>query len=252
MEEIECEGYDLELVPTAAMKDKKTVVTIKGSESGYLEAHRILKEMLNKKGDRFLINGVEIGLSDIPKNKPIIVEVKPKSGLSGRVNLTIFEVNNRGGATIMVSKIRGGDPQHARILGLEVIKYFLDGIIEGWLKEEEILKFKLKTPRIERKKTNKCEKCEKTFPTEQGLKIHVRKTHTETEVKYCDTCRIHLKSEGDFKAHMELEHAEIFSPQAKKRKRNVEEEVLIEESVDIASNENLNSTYGDVLLMRFC
>ena len=46
---------------------------------------------------------MEIGLSDIPKNKP-------KGGLSERVNLTIFKVNNRGGATIMVSKIKGGDP----------------------------------------------------------------------------------------------------------------------------------------------
>ena len=43
---------------------------------------------------------------------------------------------------------------------------------------------------------------------------------------------------------MELEHAEMFSPQAKKRKRNNEEEVLKEESVDIASDENLKILEG--------
>ena len=72
MDEIQCDGYDLELVPQTAKDDKKTGVTIKGSDSGYLEAHKLLKEMTKKKGDRFLINGIEIKISDTPKNKPII------------------------------------------------------------------------------------------------------------------------------------------------------------------------------------
>ena len=60
MDEIICEGYDLELVPKTAIQENKTGVTIRGSESRYLEAHRMLKDMLSKKGDRFVINGVEI------------------------------------------------------------------------------------------------------------------------------------------------------------------------------------------------
>ena len=188
MSEVHCEGYNLELVPQTATDDKKTGVNIKGSESGYLEAHKLLKELTKKKGDRFLINGIEIGISDTPKNKPINVEVKPKAGMSEKVNMTIFDVNNRGGATIMVSKIRGGDAQNARILGIEVIKYFLDGV------------------------------------TEQGLKTHIRRLHSTKKENYCELCRITFKSERDFKGHMEFELEEIFTPEAKKRKRDTEEE----------------------------
>ena len=241
MDEIQCEGYNLELVPQTAADDKKTCVTIKGSESGYLEAHKLLKEMTKKKGDRFLINGIEIGISDTPKNKPINVEVKPRAGMSGKVNLTIFDVNNRGGATIMVSKIRGGDPRHARILGIEVVKYFLDGVIEGTIKENDVAKYKMKNPKVlERQTKIVCEQCEKGFVTEQGLKTHIRRVHTNREERYCELCRITFKNEKDFKVHMEFEHEEIFSPEAKKRKRDTEEEEgLQEEIVDMSKQESL-------------
>ena len=140
----------------------------------------------------------------------------------------------------MISKIKGGKPQHARILGVEVIKYFLDGIFEGNIKEEDLPTLKLKTPRaIEGKKMNKCERCDRVFQTEQGLKTHITRTHVGTEEKYCDICKITLKTEKDFKAHMRLEHEEIFSPQAKKRKRNTEEEGLLDEEDGILADENL-------------
>ena len=115
MDDINCEGYDLKLVPESSPNDMKTGVTIKGNDTGYFEGHRILKEIFKKKGERFLFNEIEIGISDTPKNKPINVEVKPKGGLSGKANLTIFDKNNRGGATIMVSKVKGGDASHAKI-----------------------------------------------------------------------------------------------------------------------------------------
>ena len=235
MEEIYCDGYDLELVPSKATDDKKTGVTIKGSQSGYLEAHKLLKEMFKKKGDRFLINGTEIGISDTPKNKPIIIEVKAKGGLTGKVNLTIFDVNNRGGATIMVQKIKGGDPIHVKILGIEVIKYLLDGLIEGKIEEDDIGKFKLKNQRtIETKRIINCEKCEKAFPTEQGLRLHMTRIHRGEE-KFCDLCRITLKTETDFKGHMELEHREILSPKPKKRRRDsAQEDVIVDLNVTIA------------------
>ena len=140
----------------------------------------------------------------------------------------------------MVSKIKGGDPQNARIFGLEVLKYFLDGVIEGKLTEEDIFKLKVKTPKISEKgKINKCEKCEKLFPTDQGLKIHASRTHTERKENHCDICRITLKSAEDFKTYMKLEHEEIFSPQAKKGKRSSDEEVLKEETDNMAEDNDL-------------
>jgi hypothetical protein len=53
----------------------------------------MLKVITQKKGERFLITGIEISISDIPKNQPINVEIKPKVGLSGKANLKIFEMN---------------------------------------------------------------------------------------------------------------------------------------------------------------
>ena len=96
---------------------------------------------------------------------------------------------------------------------MEVLKYFLDGVIEGKLTEEDIFKLKVKNPKISEKgKINKCEKCEKLFPTDQRLKIHASRTHTESKENHCDICRIILKRAEDFKTHMKLEHEEIFSP----------------------------------------
>ena len=212
-DDLNCEGYDLKLVPETANDDMKTGVTIKGNDPGYFEGHRVLKEITKKKGERFLINGVEIGISDTPKNKPINVEVKPKNGLSGKANLTIFEKNNRGGATIMISKVKGGESNHAKILGIKVIKYLLDGVIEGKIKEEDILQFKMKNTKVVEKKSvsikkTKCLRCDKVFQTEQGLKAHMTRLHKD-KGKYCEICRITSKDEEDFKHHLQLEHAEV-------------------------------------------
>ena len=231
-DELICEGYDLKLVPETANDDMKTGVTIKGNDPGYFEGHRLLKEITKKKGERFLINGIEIGISDTPKNKPVNVEVKPKGGLSGKANLTIFEKNNRGGATIMVSKVKGGESNHAKILGLKVIKYILDGVIEGEIKEEDMSQFRIKNTKvIENKsltlKKNKCQLCEKDFQTKQGLKSHMTRMHKGSG-QYCEICRITSKDDADYKEHLKLEHAEVVSPQAKKRKRDVQNENINE------------------------
>ena len=44
----------------------------------------------------------------------------------------------------MVSKVKGGESNHAKILGLKVVKFILDEVIEGHLKEEDFKQFKLK------------------------------------------------------------------------------------------------------------
>ena len=240
-DDLNCEGYDLKLVPETANDDMKTGVTFKGNDPGYFEGHRVLKEITKKKGERFLINGVEIGISDTPKNKPINVEVKPKNGLSGKANLTIFEKNNRGGATIMISKVKGGESNHAKILGIKVIKYLLDGVIEGKIKEEDILQFKMKNTKVVEKKSvsikkTKCLRCDKVFQTEQGLKAHMTRLHKD-KGKYCEICRITSKDEEDFKHHLQLEHAEVVSPQAKKRKRDLEnEDILVDDEKVLDEN----------------
>ena len=39
----------------------------------------------------------------------------------------------------MVSKVKGGESSHAKILGTKVIKFILDGVSEGKIKEEDMI-----------------------------------------------------------------------------------------------------------------
>ena len=146
MDDLTCDGYDLEMVPKKASLENKTGMTFKGSDGQYLDAQRMLKSLFHKKGEKLSINGIDISISDVPNNKPIKIEIKPKGGMSGKANLKIWGVNNRGSATIMVSKPSGADPMYSKVLGLDVVKHLIDGIISGSIKEEDFEKFKRKNP----------------------------------------------------------------------------------------------------------
>ena len=60
----------------------------------------------------------------------------------------------------------------------------------------------------------------KDFKTNHELRIHMNKIHPGRDGIYCETCRIILKGETEFKKHSELEHSEVVSPHAKKRKHD--------------------------------
>ena len=64
--------------------------------------------------------------------------------MSGKVNLNIYEVNNRGGATMMIQKVSGGTFDHVKIFGVKVMKFLIDGIIKGIIEEDSMEKFKIK------------------------------------------------------------------------------------------------------------
>ena len=81
---------------------------------------------MNDKGERYLINGIEIAIADNPQNKPIIVEVKPRVGLTGKANLKIYNKNGRGVATILLTKAKGSKMLHVHTLGLLVIKCWME------------------------------------------------------------------------------------------------------------------------------
>ena len=50
------------------MDDDKTTITLKGNDSEYVEAQKVLKNTVKRKGDRFLINEIEVTISDTPKS----------------------------------------------------------------------------------------------------------------------------------------------------------------------------------------
>ena len=86
MDDYECRGYEIEMIPKSASEDDKTAITFKGNDSEYIAAQKVLKATLNRKGERFLINEIEISITDTPKNRPMIIGIKPKEGISGKAN----------------------------------------------------------------------------------------------------------------------------------------------------------------------
>jgi hypothetical protein len=192
MEDITCEGYDLEFTPAKASVEKKSGMTFKGNDGAYLNAQSLVKSMFQKKGERFSINEIEISVLDVPIKKPINIEIKPKVGLSGKANIKIFELNSRGGATIFISKVSGGDFVHVKTLGLRVIKYLIDGIMNGSINEEDLEKYKKKNVKVAEEKTsngvvNTCQLCDKVFQRAQGLKLHMTRMHKKLGVT-CERC----------------------------------------------------------------
>ena len=241
MDDFECDGYEMEVVPVKVVLEKKSGITFKGSGEGYLEAHRIIKLMTGTKGDRFLKNGVEMTILDTPKNKPIKVEIKLKNGISGKANLKIFEINRNGGATMMVQKVSGGDFLHVKTLGLKVLKHIIDGVIDGKITEKDVDSCKRKVSRraelgktksLNREcKSHLCQSCEKTFTTLQGLNLHVGHIHrTEMDLK-CDICKYTGRSREELNQHKLSSHTISESPNSKKIKIDLTDKQKITESV---------------------
>ena len=94
--------YECNIIPKNANQDNKTGITLKSNEGDFIRAQQMIMETINKKGDRFLIRNVEIGVVDTPKNKPICVEIKTKNEMSGKANLRFYSANKKGIATIMI------------------------------------------------------------------------------------------------------------------------------------------------------
>ena len=62
--------YDWVMIPNISPTESKTGVTFRGADNEYFKAHTLLMELIKKKGDRFVINGIEMSVADNPPNKP--------------------------------------------------------------------------------------------------------------------------------------------------------------------------------------
>ena len=186
------EFYDWEMIPKRNSEETKTGVTFKGDTEEYIKAHGLLLKMMDKKGTKYFVNSREIRILDNAKNKPIKVEVKPLKGETGKVNIKIYNVNTKGGATMMISKVSDGKLFHVKALAFKVIKYLMDGMIDGEIKEEDIPNFKQNPEGTETDKPEiglesiKCFICERVFKTRHGLNIHNSKVHNDYIVKVDD------------------------------------------------------------------
>ena len=205
--------YEWSWTPKNASEENKTGVSFKGKDTEYINAHGKIVELFKKKGEKFVINGTELSIADKQKNKPINIEIKSKKGFSGKANLKIYDVNNRGGATMLITTPSGGDLSYAKILALDVIKYLLDNIISGSIMDGHMAAFKVKSE--SKDVNNKCSICDKVFTTQQRLKIHMSRFHATIGEK-CDVCDQECESQGDLDDHMKRKHSIERSPEAKK------------------------------------
>ena len=189
------EYFDCTITPINAPDEGKTGVTFKGTNEEYIQAYTLIMDMFKKKGDRYIINGVEFAIIDNPSVRPYIIEVKQKSGISGKVKLKIFGVNKNGGGTIMVSKASGNDFVYAKLLAMKVITYLLEGIISKNIKHDDIVRMK-KNNSVRSKKGVQCELCENNFANLQDLRLHVTRIHSKSNTEInCDTSNEVEKSE---------------------------------------------------------
>ena len=173
------------------------------------------------------------------KTKPIKIDVKPSKGPSGKVNITIFERNKSGIATIMITKTKDAQLIHVKTLAFKVVKYLLDGIIDGEIKENDFINFKVEDAKSSGDEAKDeqlyCSRCEKLLKTKNGLKIHMKNVHgreispKEVSKLVCDECDFSSKRESDLKRHKRDKHDRTTastSPKPKKRKKMTTEEPM--------------------------
>ena len=67
-------------------------------------------------------------------------------------------MNAKGSATIMVSKVSEGDLEHVKVLAFEVVKYLLDGIIDGEITDEDFDNFKVNPVKSEQQDVDEVQK----------------------------------------------------------------------------------------------
>ena len=88
--------------------------------------------------------------------------------------------------------------------------------------------FKIKTElKAEVNELKQCEKCTKSFGTDQGLKLHIGRVHKESKKINRELCENTLETREQIEKHLII-HEDINSPNAKKQKQSIEEMEPIE------------------------
>ena len=79
----------------------------------------------------------------------------------------------------MLSKTKDSELLHVKALAFRVIKYLLDGIIDGEIKECDFDRFKMEENESPKEDLLTCKICEKSFKTKNGVSIHRARMHPE-------------------------------------------------------------------------
>ena len=200
------EYYDLVMIPHCSSEEKKNGITFKGDTAEYLRARDIIFDFFNKKGRKLTVNNRNLQILDIVKYQ-FKIEVKPPKGQTGKINIKIYPANKSGIATFMITKTKDSELVHVKTLAFKVIKYLIDGIIDGVINENDVNSFKSGEDEGLEKRKLICQFCSKDFKTKNGISIHMDKEHGMLKQNKCDFCGKNCITETELGAHIESEHS---------------------------------------------
>ena len=105
------------------------------------------------------------------------LEISPKVGTMGKINVKFYAANKQGQATIMITKTNDSEFDHVKVFVFEVIMYLLDGLIDKEITTLALENMKVCSDKISNEGDLTCKICSKTFKTKTGLAIHMSKGH---------------------------------------------------------------------------
>ena len=96
---------------------------------------------------------------------------------------------------------------HVKTLAFKVVKYLIDGIIDGEIKEDDLNRFKESMTKPDEDELNMyCDKCRKNFKTKSGMRIHLENIHGIQQEACCESCGRVFKTKRGMIKHIEKTH----------------------------------------------
>ena len=162
-------------------EDDAEGITFKGKSRKYIVAYNKLRSKMVE-GAEFKVNEYELKIKATPKNKPIKVELTNKNGDKGNAQVQMYNPGKKG-ATLLITKSSGEDFDNVRTIADEFMEKFLNILLRGLITgESEITEYSVVKTEMKEVECFKCEKCDKSFTINRGLKIHSA-WHTRNNVK---------------------------------------------------------------------
>ena len=171
--------------------DEPTGITMKGKGLQFQDACIALKQLMVKGRTFKDNNGRILTILDAPRGTaPIDVEVttlsKKPSEKRGKAKLIIHKPNMKRDATLHAGLYSGSNFVFVKELMEMFVKPFIDSLISDE-SEDPMNQYRVKSEENNSDnktipiKEEKCNDCDKTFPTSRGLSIHVGRVHKNND-----------------------------------------------------------------------
>ena len=173
------------------LNNEPTGINMKGKGLEFQDACIALKHQMVKGRIFRDKKGRTLTILEAPKGTlPIDVEVtthsKKPTEKRGKAKLIIHKPNMKKGVTIQASLYSGSSFVFVKVLMEMFVKTFIESLISE-PDEDPMDQYRVKPKEKNTGKNNskskeeKCEECDRTFPTSHGLNIHIGKAHKKND-----------------------------------------------------------------------